>query len=186
MLYFRNLFKESYKEIKNVRCITVTAMLGAVSIVLGSLRLDITNFLRIGFSFLPNQFVYYMFGPTVGGVYGAAIDILTFILKPSGVFHPGITFNAVLTGIIYGLVLYKRPFSLKRVLIANVIQMIIVNLILTTYWLTDLTGSSFFALFPPRALKSLIMLPIETILFFTTVKALEAAGIKKLLTGKRL
>ncbi|CRZ34896.1 ECF transporter S component (folate family) [Herbinix hemicellulosilytica] len=178
------LFKESIKEFKSVRCITFTAMLGAISVVLGSLRIDVTPFLRISFSFLPNRFVFYLFGPAVGGIYGAAMDILTFIIKPSGAFHPGITFNAFITGVIYGLVLYKKPATIKRIFIADIIQMIIVNLLLQTYWLTGLTGLSFFALFPPRALKALIMLPIETLLFYSAVKAVEATGIKKILSGR--
>lgn len=186
MCKITDLFKESFKEIRNVRCITTAALLGAISIVLGSVRLDISEFLRVGFSFLPNQFVYYMFGPAVGGIYGAAIDILTYIVRPSGVFHPGITFSALLTGVIYGLFLYKRPLSLKRILIANTVQMVIVTLLLNNFWLTGLIGTSFFSLLPPRALKSLIMLPVETVLFYSTVKGLEAAGIKKLLSGRRM
>ena len=176
-----NLFKDSYKEIKNVRCITLTSMFGAISVAIGSLTVMVTAYLKIGFSFLPNQIVFYLFGPLVGGVYGAAMDILTFIVKPGGVFHPGFTFNAILTGVLYGLVLYKRPISIHRILMANILHMIIVNFLLTTYWLTFLTGSEFFVLFPPRALKSLIMLPIETILSYTVIKGIEASGIIKII-----
>ena len=186
MRKFWNLFKDSLNEFKNLRCITLTAMFGAISIVLGSLRLEVTSFLRISFSFLPNHFVYYLFGPAVGGMYGAAIDILTYIVKPSGIFHPGITFNAFLTGTIYGFILYKKPISIKRIFLADAIQLLGVNLFLMTFWLTELTGTSFLALFPARAIKELIMLPIQTILFYSTAKTVEATGIKKLLTGKSM
>jgi len=84
------------------------------------------------------------------------------------------------------LVLYKKPVSLKRILIANIINMVIVNFFLTTYWLTTLTGSPFLVLLPPRAIKSLIMLPIETLLAYSVLKGVEATGILKLLSGKRL
>lgn len=181
MRKFLTLFKESFREIKNVRCITVTAMFGAISIVLGSLAVQVTESLRVSFSFLPNQFVFFLFGPIVGGVYGAAMDILTFIVKSTGTFHPGFTLNAILTGVLYGLILYKRPISLKRILISNVLHMIIFNFILTTFWLTTLTGTNFFVLLPPRAIKSLIMLPIETVLFYSIIKGVEASGIIKLL-----
>lgn len=180
------LFKDSYREIKNVRCVTITAMFGAISIALGSLAIQVTESLRVSFSFLPNQFVFYLFGPIVGGVYGGAMDILTFIVKSTGIFHPGFTFNAILTGIFYGLIYYKRSISLKRIFIANVLHMIIFNFILTTYWLTHLTGSDFFVLLPPRAIKSLIMLPIETLLFYSVIKGVETTGIIKLLSGKKL
>lgn len=179
------LFKASYREIKSVRCITITAMFGAISVAIGSLTIMVTQYLKIGFTFLPNQFVYYLFGPVIGGVYGAAIDILVFILKPSGVFHPGFTFNAMLTGVIHGFILYKRPVSLKRIITSNAINMVIVNFCLTTYWITQLTGSKFFVIFPPRAIKSLIMLPIESILLFSVLKGVEATGIINLLNGKK-
>lgn len=181
-----DLFKESLKEIRNVRCITVTAMLGAISIVLGSLRIQVTDFLRISFSFLPNRFVHYLFGPAVGGLYSAAMDVLTYIVKPSGAFHPGLTFNAFLTGVIYGLFLYKKPLSFKRILLADTVQMVIINFFLTTLWVTQLTGTSFFAIFPPRAIKALITLPIESLLFYSTAKAVEATGINKLLSRRKM
>lgn len=180
------LFNESYKELKNVRCLTAIAMFGAISIAIGSLTLVIADYLKLGFSFLPNQFVFFLFGPFVGGAYGAAMDILTFIVKPTGAFHPGFTLNAMLTGIIYGLILYKKPASLTRIFAANVLKMIIINFLLTTYWITTLTGANFFVILPPRAIKALIMLPIETILFYSVVKGVEASGIIKLLYGKRI
>lgn len=180
------LFHESYKEFKNVRCLTAIAMFGAISIAIGSLTVVINDYLKIGFSFLPNQFVYFLFGPFVGGAYGAAMDILTFIVKPTGTFHPGFTLNAMITGVIYGLILYKKPAHLTRIFAANVLKMILVNFLLTTYWITTLTGADFFVILPPRAIKALIMLPVETILFYTVVKGVEASGIIKSLYGKRM
>ncbi|MBH1941621.1 folate family ECF transporter S component [Mobilitalea sibirica] len=185
MQRFLLLLKESYAEFKNVRCITLAAMFGAISIVLGSLTVMVADYLKIGFSFLPNRFVFFLFGPLVGGFYGAAMDILTFIVKPTGTFHPGFTFNAVLTGIIFGFILYKKPVSIKRILIASIIHMVVINFFLTTLWLTTLTGRGFFVMLPARALKALIMLPIETILFYTVVKGVEASGILKLIQGKK-
>lgn len=186
MQKFISLFHESSKELKNIRCITVIAMFGAISIAIGSLTVMVTEYLKIGFSFLPNQLVFFLFGPFVGGAYGVAMDILTFIVKPTGTFHPGFTFNALLTGIMYGLILYKKPIKLYRILAANVVHMIIVNFFLTTFWLTTLTGMDFFILLPPRMIKSLIMLPIETILFYSVMKGLEVSVINKVLNGKRM
>ena len=178
-------FKDSSKELKSVKCITITAMFGAISIVLNSFTtVMVTKFLKIGFfSFLPSRLVYFLFGPLVGGLFGAAMDILNFIVKPTGTFHPGFTFNALISGIIYGIFLYKKPVSITRILAANIVQMIIVSFILGSYWLTHLTGMTFYNCFP-RALKELIMLPFETFLFFLIIKGVEASGVLKLVYGK--
>ena len=44
------LFTDSYHEFKYVRTITLTGMLGAVSVVLGYLTLELGETLKIGFS----------------------------------------------------------------------------------------------------------------------------------------
>jgi ECF transporter S component (folate family) len=177
MSKFMSLFKSSFLELKNLRCITLTAMLGAVSIALGSLVIMVGDFLKIGFNFLPNEFVFYLFGPVVGIIYGFAIDILTFIVRPTGPYFYGFTISSILTGLIYGCILYKRALSLKRIIIANLTHLVIINLFLNTFWLTMMYGYDFMALLPLRALKALIMLPIETIMLYTLIKGVEATGI---------
>ena len=155
-------------------------MLGAISMVLGYFTISIGNFLKIGFTFLPNQTAFYLFGPVAGGIFGGAMDILNYFIKPTGPFFFGFTFDAILSGVIFGAFLYKKPLSIKRIFIVSAVEMIIVNLILHTYWLSILQGKAFLALLPLRALKSIIMLPIETILLFTLLKYLESSGIKKI------
>jgi ECF transporter S component (folate family) len=153
------------------------AMLGAVSIVLGSLVFMVGDFLKIGFNFLPNEFVYYLFGPVVGVVYGAALDILTFIVRPAGPFFFGFTLSAIITGFIYGTILYKRPLNIKRILVANLLHLVVIHLLLNTYWLTMLYGYNFIAILPLRALKAFIMLPVETIMLYMVIKGVEASGV---------
>ena len=181
MAKFTAIFKASYQELKSIRCITIIAMLGAVSIVLGSLVFMVGDFLKVGFNFLPNEFVYYLFGPVVGVVYGTALDILTFIVRPTGPFFFGFTLSAIITGLIYGVILYKRPLSMRRILLANLVQLVVINLLLNTYWLTILYGYNFIAILPVRALKALIMLPVETIMLYMVIKGVEASGIIQML-----
>ena len=93
------LFTDSYNEFKYVRTITLTGMLGAVSVVLGYLTLELGETLKIGFSTIANQIVYYLFGPVVGGAFGGALDILKYLIKPTGPYFPGWTFGAMLAGV---------------------------------------------------------------------------------------
>lgn len=179
MSKIKDLFISSYNEIKTVRCITLIAMFGAISIVLGYLTIMPVDTIKITFTFLPNEFVYYLFGPVVGVIYGAALDILTWFIRPTGPFFYGFTVSAVLTGLLYGSILYKRPISVKRILIANLIHLCTINLLLNTFWLTQLYGYSFMALLPMRALKAAIMFPVETAMLFAVIKGVEATGVLK-------
>ena len=90
------LFTDSYNEFKNVRTLTMTGMLGAVSVVLGYFTLAIGDYIKIGFSSIANQMVHYLFGPVVGGAFGGALDILKYMVKPTGPYFPGWTFGAML------------------------------------------------------------------------------------------
>ncbi len=185
MTKFTALFTSSYKEMKNVRSITVMAMFAAISIVLGFYTIMLGETMRIGFTFLPNEFIYYLFGPAVGAFFGAALDILTFMVSPKGPYFFGFTLSGILNGLIYGVVLYKKPLSLKRIAFANVLGMIFINIILNTYWLALLYGDGFFAILPLRVLKELIMLPVNTILLYSVIKGVEASGILRLLHSKK-
>lgn len=182
MSRFKALFKDSAKELKNVRCITLSAMLAAMAVVLGQFTIVVSNHLKIGFTFLPMRTVYYLFGPFVGSIFAAAMDVLNYIVKPTGPFHPGFTINAAISGLIFGLILYKKPLKLSRVFIATTINMIVVNLILNTFWISTVTGNAFIAMIPVRIFKNILLLPIEAGLLFSLTKALEITGALKLLS----
>ncbi len=184
MTKFTALFKSSLQEFKSIRCITLTAMLGAISIIIGTyFTVMVGNSLKIGFTYLPNEFLFYMFGPAVGAFFGAAMDVLTYILKPTGPFFFGFTLSAILKGLLYGFMLYKKPLSLARIFIANVISLIFITLLLDTYWLSILYGKAFLIFLSERLVK-IALLPVETILLYLLIKGVEASGIVRLFRSK--
>ena len=157
-------YSDSFKELKVTHNLVLCGLMAALAVVLNyTTSIFITPNIRIGFSGLPNRVVEYLFGPWVGAVFGAALDILKYLLKPDGgAFFFGYTFNVMVAGVIYGSVLYKKPVRLWRILIAEFLVKAIVNCGLNTLWL------AFMAILPARALKNVIMLPIDAaILFFT-------------------
>lgn len=176
------LISESYHEFKNVSTITTCAMFGAMAIVLNQFAsITVTPHLKIGFSALPNELVDYLFGPVVGALFGGGMDIIKFMLKPEGGFIPGLTFNAMLAAFIYGMFLYKRPLSLKRMLAAKLIVAVLCNIILGTYWLSMFTGKGYLVLLPTRAIKNLVQWPVDSLIFFLVAKTLEKAGVFRLI-----
>lgn len=177
MKKFTALFRNSMEEFKHVNTVTVMAMFAAISVVLGYFTLVLGDYLKIGFSTIANQFVYYLFGPVAGGLFGGALDILKYIIRPTGAFFPGFTISAMVGGVLYGCFLYKRPISFWRVLAAELTVSIICNMLLGTLWLSMLYGKAFMALLPMRVFKNIMMWPVNSILFYTIGKTLEASGV---------
>ena len=181
MKKFVTLFTDSMEELKHVNTVTVMAMFAAIAVVLGYFTLVLGDYLKIGFSTIANQFVYYLFGPVAGAAFGGALDILKYIIRPTGAYFPGFTIGAMVGGVIYGCFLYKRPIRFTRVLAAELTASVICNMLLGTLWLSMLYGKAFMVLLPMRAFKNLIMWPVNSMLFYTIGKTLEASGVFRLL-----
>ena len=73
MRKLKEQFVNSWCELKHVNCIAITAMLIAVGVILGYFSVQVTDFLRIGFSGLANELAAFLFGPVVGGLIVAVI-----------------------------------------------------------------------------------------------------------------
>lgn len=171
-------FKTSYLELKHLICIILLGMFSALSVIVGRfLTIMPVPTIKISFTFLPNEFIYYMFGPTVGAIFGAVLDILNLIVTPTGPYFFGFTLSGILTGILFGLMLYKKPVRFTRIFIATLIRILFIDLLLNTYWLTVMYGYNFTAILSARALKNFILLPIESILLYALIKGMEATGI---------
>ena len=172
-------FTNSFKELKNLKSLTITAMLIALGFVLGFFTIQPTSSLKIGFGFLPNALAGFFFGPVVGAIMGGIGDIVGYIAKPTGPFFLPFTFNAMLGPLLYGIFLYQRPLRLRNVILAKLSVTLIVNLILNTYFISLLQGKAFLVLLPARALKQVLMFPIETFLLFALLKGLSVTPLSK-------
>ena len=78
-------------------------MLAAVAVILGFFSIEYGQFIRIGFSSIPNGIIDYLFGPVVGGIFHGALDIIKYMMKPTGPFCPQLTLVVILAGILYGM-----------------------------------------------------------------------------------
>lgn len=175
------LFSDSYGEFRHVRTIATLGMFGAISVVLGSMTLVIGDYIKIGFSSVAQQFVYYLFGPAVGGFFAGAMDILKYFMKPTGAFFPGWTISAMAAGVIYGCFFYKKPLTVWRVLAAELTVSIVCNMLLGTLWLTIMYEKAFIALLPMRVVKNLVMWPVNSALFYSLTWTMEHSGVFKVI-----
>lgn len=148
----------------NVKKLVEISLLIALEVILTRFCSINTPILRIGFGFLPIAIIAMMHGPLSAGVAYAIGDLLGMMIFPSGSYFPGFTLTAFLTGVVYGLVLYKKPKTWPRIILAVCIVCLGINLCLDTVWLHILMGQGYLALLPTRILKVAVMIPIQTIL----------------------
>ena len=163
----KNMFLQSAKELKAVTTLAACAMFAALAMILN----------QVAFSGIPNRLVDYLFGPVTGCLFSGILDVVKYFLKPSGPFFFGFTFNAMLASFMYGCFYYRKKLTIKRVLAAKFIVMLTVNVLLNTLWLSMLYGKGIMVLLPARALKNLIMWPIDSIIFYSLTKLIEQTGV---------
>ena len=144
--------------------IVVTGFMIALSVVLSKLVSINISFLRIGFGFLPVAVLAIMYGPVIAAIGNGLADLLGAWMFPTGTFFPGFTVSAVLTGLIFGWVLYRREVTFARASIASAIVCLTVNLLLNTWWLTFIIGKGFTVLLASRAVKEIVAIPIMALL----------------------
>lgn len=174
-------FVDSYKELKKLKTIVITALLIAIGIILGQFSIQLTDTMKIGISFIATQMTATLFGPVVGGIMGGVTDILKFIIKPTGPFLIGYTISAILGPVIYGVMLYKKPISLWRILLSKAVVAVFINLLLGTYWSYHYFGAAFWATIPAKLIQQLIQVPVQSLIFYFVMMPLKRAKVFQLI-----
>lgn len=172
-------WKLSFEELKSIRAVAVCGMLLALSVVLGLVAtIRIGNYIRIGFASLPNRTVDDLFGPFVGLIFGAAADIVSWFVNPTGDFFPGFTITAMVYSAVFGSIIYRRKLSVVRLLAAQALCKLFCNIILNSIWLKLLYGQAILAMLPGRIISNLVMLPIDTALCYVILRAARPAAAR--------
>ncbi len=148
--------------------------MGALAVILGYVAtIKIGQYIRIGFSGLPNQVVDYLFGPWIGAIFGGTMDIVKWFISGDGNFFPGFTITAMLGAVIYGLFLYNKPLRITNVILSQLLVKIVCNLVLNTLWLNMLYGQAIAAILPGRIISNAVMLPIDCFIMYVMLKAVS-------------
>ena len=176
-MQIRKQFADSAKGIKNTRVLAGAAMVLALGVMLGFYSLPLTETNRISFTFLADAVSGMLFGPFVSMVHGALADILSFIIRPTGPYFPGFTLTRMLTGLFYGIALYRRKCTLVRSVVSNTAVSVLLHVLLNSLWITMLYGKAFFVLLPPRIIKEAILLPINIVLLYAVCRLLERTEV---------
>lgn len=169
-------FRESARMLSHVRTITLAAMLIALNVALGSVRIYVTPEMRLSMGFVTQTVAGMVLGPVVAMITGAVGDIVSLMIFPSGAYFPGYTLTAIVGGMINGLMLFRQgKISIPRALITRVLINVICYIGMNTLWLTMTTGKGMLALLPARAIKNAVLCPIEAAIVFLIAIAVQSA-----------
>ncbi len=160
-----------FVALKDTYNLVLCALLMAISIAISSVSFYIMPELKISFTFLAIAIIGMRYGPLIAGVVSAMTDVFQFLLHPVGPFQPLLTLTALLTGIVYGIFLYKDKRSLWRIIVSRVIIYAFISSLLNSYFVSKLYGKVFLEFFVTRLIKNTILLPFEIAL---TILVLEA------------
>ena len=178
-------FKSSFSEIKSVHILTTCAILLALRVILGMLEINIGNTFRISFSYLPIAIGGFLFGPIASCFIAFLGDVITLIVHPTGFPNFGIMFAQVLSGFIYGILLYKQSISLIRTSITCLTITIFCHLIITSISLNIAYNIPYEIMMPARLISNSILLPINIIGLYVSQKTLSKIKIP-ILNGRIL
>ena len=157
--------KNAFKEFTVPRSLCGMALCLAMGVILKCfVSIYITPELELSLVFLPFSLAGMLYGPAAGFFVGGLTDLLGFFIKPTGPYFPGFTLTAALTGLVFGLLLYRLKSELWRVAVAKTVINVFLNLALNTLWLTVLMNKGFWAMLPSRVIKNLALLVPEILL----------------------
>ena len=181
-------------QLKNVRMLTLARIITAASIVLESFPIYLLGTsLKIYFSFLVISLGCYVYGPAVGILVGFANDTLGFLISSFGEpYFPGYLITAMLSGLIYGTLLYRQRITVLRLVVVRLVINYGSNVLLGSVWKAMLYGKGYYYYFTTGLVKNTTMLPIEVLLmvlmFQLALPALARSGLlpKEVAVQKRL
>ena len=158
-------------------------MLTALLVVLALYCTIKTQALKITLDFIPVMIAAKLYGAKGAGLVAGMGDIIGYICHPTGAWFPPITLTAVITGVVFGLML--KDNSLKttkdklKALFSVVIAQFGISAFITPLWLNMLYGTSYGTFFITRIPQIAIMTAVQLIFIPVMVKIIDGAGIKK-------
>lgn len=163
-MFSKDYWKSSALKLKDVRFLAFIAMMIALKIVVGFVRIPVSENLRITVTFIVIALEATIVGPVAGIVSAAVCDNLSFMLFPDGAYFPGYTLTAMLGSLTYALLLYQKRISVVRLTIAKIINNYLINVLIGSLWSSMLYGKAYIVYASTSFVKNTILLPIEVLL----------------------
>ena len=169
-----------------LRQLTVSALLIALDVVLSRVLAINTPLMKIGLGFAAVALSAMLYGPLWAALTAALGDLVGALLFPTGAYFPGFTATAALTGLIFGLFLYRREKSWLRAFLAALCNCLLVTLLLNTLMIAvffrsspaELAGADFARFMELTSLKALLAARIPQFFIMLAVQALVIAALQ--------
>lgn len=168
MSELKTMVKTQLPKLDTLSMVTM-GLLMALQLVVS--RFAISNqFLRFSFTFLVAAVLAKWFGPWWGMLTAGVVDVVGTLMAGTP-FFIGFTLSAMAGSLIYALFLYRRPVSWWRVIAAQVVIVLVVNVLLNSWWLVIMYQTPFWGILPARLLKEAITTPIQVVLLMIVLKS---------------
>lgn len=169
-----------------LRQLTVSALLIALDVVFSRVLAINTPLMKIGLGFAAVALSAMLYGPAWAALTAALGDLIGALLFPTGAYFPGFTATAALTGLIFGLFLYRREKSWLRAFLAALCNCLLVTLLLNTLMIAvffrsspaELAGADFVRFMELTSLKALLAARIPQFFIMLAVQTLVLAALQ--------
>lgn len=160
--------------------LAVSAMLITLDLVFTRILAINTPLMKIGFGFAAVAASAILYGPLWAMLTAAISDVVGGLLFPVGAFFIGFTVTASVTGLIFGLCLYKRRERWMPLLAAG-LNCLLVTLVANTALIAYISGSNFLPLFVTRIAQFFVMFPVQALV----LSWMFNSGVMDRVFGKR-
>ena len=164
-------------QLGQVRVLALGGLVAAMAVVLELFPIYLLGpTLKIYFSFVAVSVGAYVYGPLVGMMVGGIIDVVGFLLAAYGEpYFPGFLLSAILSGLIYGLFLYRQRLSILRLALLRLVINFGVNVLLGSLWKAMLYGKGYLYYLTSGLLKNTLLLPVEVLLTLMVLRLMLPA-----------
>ncbi len=173
-IFSPSYWKSAAKQYTYLHIIVLIGVLIAVDIALSFLEVQIPvgDNLRIRFDFLARAVIGLVGGPFLALSSGMIADLLSFVMRPSGMFFPGYTLSAMLGTLIYALFFYRSKINIVRIVFAKLTVNLFINVLLGSVWSMVVGKYGYIFYVSKSIIKNSIMLPIECVMLYFLFTAL--------------
>lgn len=183
--FSRGYWRTAAEELRNLRMLTLAAIVTALRIVMSGLYIPLGDNLNIFFGYLINGLGSAIYGPVVALLSGFAADVVGYFLHPAGAFFPGYVLSTMMGSFFYALFFYRARITVLRVVLAKLAVNLLVNVGLGAVWSAMLYSRGYYYYLIKGLAKNISLLPVEAFLLWAFLKAMVPVCVKNgLLPGQ--
>ena len=142
-MFTYSYWKKAVQQIRNIRVLALCAVFVALQVMSSSVFVQVSENLRIYFSFIFTALFSCIGGPVMALISGFCADIISFMLFPTGAFFFGYTLSAMLGAFIFGLFLWDTKITALKLIFSRVVITGLINILLGSIWTTMLYSKGF-------------------------------------------